>query len=241
MISYHLARLNNNTIALNRVGVFDSLVKEKFGYPNLRILFDYTFDFVDNITLNKADHNSLTSYSISSFRGMNFSTIKVGKYNIFYNGQMLPTPTLDIIPATFYTLTLQRNGDKMDVRLFTQDEGNYIHIIWQLPQYLFISIADIIFEVTVLKFAFTEAPKSMKSSTAAISLSTIALGNLLVVIISTISIKNQAHEFLLYSGLMFADTLLLAYFSVTYRSKNTIITEAITPIENKIEEIAAFN
>lgn len=40
---------------------------------------------------------------------------------------------------------------------------------------------------------------------------------------------------------MFADTLLLAYFSVTYRSKNTIIVEAITPIENKMEEITAFN
>jgi len=40
---------------------------------------------------------------------------------------------------------------------------------------------------------------------------------------------------------MFADTLLLAYFSVTYRSKNTNITEAITPFENKMEEIAAFN
>lgn len=41
MISYHLARLNKNTIALNRIGVFDSLVKEKFGYPNLRLVSNY--------------------------------------------------------------------------------------------------------------------------------------------------------------------------------------------------------
>ncbi|XP_016659200.1 peptide transporter family 1 isoform X1 [Acyrthosiphon pisum] len=33
-ISYHLTRLNPNMIALNRVGIHDSLVKEKFGNPN---------------------------------------------------------------------------------------------------------------------------------------------------------------------------------------------------------------
>lgn len=44
-------------------------------------------------------------------------------------------------------------------------------------------------------FFLIKAPKSMKSSTAAISLSTIALGNLLVVIISTISIKNQVFNY----------------------------------------------
>ncbi|XP_025204978.1 peptide transporter family 1-like [Melanaphis sacchari] len=242
VVSYHLARLNPNKIALNRVGVYDSLVKEKFGYPNFRIVSDYTFDFDDNnITLTKTDHNSLKSYSLSLFKGRNFNTIMVGKYNIFYNGKMLPTPTMEIIPATFYTLTLQRNGDQMDVRLFIKDEGNYIHIMWQLPQYLFMSLADIIFIVTVIKFAFTEAPINMKSFVAAVSLSTMAFGNLLVIIISTMSIKNQAREFLLYSGLMLADTLLLAYFSVIYRSKNIIISDTKTPNENKIEEVTVFN
>ncbi|CAI6367875.1 unnamed protein product [Macrosiphum euphorbiae] len=110
-ISYHLTRLNPNIIALNRVGIHDNLVKEKFGNPNLRILVDHTFDYNDNITLADVDHNSFTSYSLSLFRGMNFNAIKTGKYNVFYNGIMLPTPTMDIIPAAFYTITLQRNGN----------------------------------------------------------------------------------------------------------------------------------
>jgi len=37
-ISYHLTRLNSNTIALNRIGIQDNLVKEKFGNPNLRLV-----------------------------------------------------------------------------------------------------------------------------------------------------------------------------------------------------------
>ncbi|XP_022170566.1 peptide transporter family 1-like isoform X2 [Myzus persicae] len=112
-ISYHLFRINPNTIKLNRIDTHDSLVKEKFGNPKLRILIDHTFDFDDNITLVSADQNSFTSYPLSSFRGMNYNVVKVGKYNVFFNGKILTTSIIDILPATFYTITLQRNGDKM--------------------------------------------------------------------------------------------------------------------------------
>ncbi|XP_060881257.1 peptide transporter family 1-like isoform X2 [Metopolophium dirhodum] len=240
-ISYHLIRLTLNTIELHRIGAHDSLVKEKFGNPKLRILVDNTFDFDDDITFTSVDHTSFTSYSLTQFRGMSYNAIKVGKYNVFYNGKMLPTPTMDIIPGTFYTLTLQRNGDKMDVRLFAKDEGNYIHVLWQIPQYFIMSIADIVFVTTEIKFIFTEAPISMKSFIASFQFLAIALGSLLVITISTMSFKSQAHEFLLYSGLMFADTLLLGYFSVVYRSKNTNITDAMTPNENKMEETTVVN
>ncbi|XP_016655946.1 peptide transporter family 1 isoform X2 [Acyrthosiphon pisum] len=223
-ISYHLIRLNSNTIALNRVGAHDSLVKEKFGNPNL-----------------STDHTSFTSYSLSQFRGMSYKAVIVGIYNVFHNGKMLPTPTMDVIPGTFYTLTLQRNGDKMDVRLFTKDEGKFIHVLWQLPQYFIMTLAGIIFLTTEMKFTFTEAPISMKSFVAAINLLMVALGSLLVITISTMSFKNQAHEFLLYSGLMLADTFLLGYISVVYRSENTIITDAMTPNENKMEETTVVN
>jgi len=46
---------------------------------SFRILVDHTFDFNDNITFINVDHNSFTSYTLSSFRGMNFKAIKIGK------------------------------------------------------------------------------------------------------------------------------------------------------------------
>lgn len=39
------------------------------------------------------------------------------RYNLVYNGKLLTTQPVEILPATFYTLTLQRNGDKM-VKLY---------------------------------------------------------------------------------------------------------------------------
>lgn len=36
------------------------------------------------------------------------------------------------------------------------DEGSYIHMLWQLPQYLFMIAADVIFVITTMEFAFIE-------------------------------------------------------------------------------------
>ncbi|VVC33648.1 Hypothetical protein CINCED_3A018729 [Cinara cedri] len=236
-VSYYLTRPNPNVIALNRVGIYDRLIKDKFGNPYLRFLLDYNFDFDDDITLRNVDSSDI--YQLSAFRGSNFSTVTKGKYKLVHNGEMLPM-TIDLIPATIYTLTVQRNKNKMDVKLFAMYEGNYVHILWQVPQYICMIMADVIFVVTCLEISFIEAPVNIRSFISAVSLLTTALGNLLVVIISAISIKNQAHEYFLYSGLMFVDALLLAYFSVVYRGKMTEKHDIVKPLNrnNKNEETA---
>lgn len=65
--------------------------------------------------------------------------------------------------------------------------------------------------------------------------------NALIVCYLSLLFLIQAHEFLLYSGLMLADTLLLAYFSVVYKSKNANRTDAMKPNVNKVEEITVID
>lgn len=36
------------------------------------------------------------------------------------------------------------------------DEGNFIHILWQLPQFVCMIVADVIFIVNSLEISFTE-------------------------------------------------------------------------------------
>lgn len=36
------------------------------------------------------------------------------------------------------------------------DEGNYVHMLWQLPQYVCMTMADVIFIVTSSEFALIE-------------------------------------------------------------------------------------
>ena len=38
-----------------------------------------------------------------------------------------------------------------------------VNILWQLPQYLFIAIAEVLVSVTGLEFAYSQAPTNMRS------------------------------------------------------------------------------
>lgn len=57
-------------------------------------------------------------------------------------------------------------------------------MMWQLPQIIVITAAEIMFSITGLEFSFTQAPQSMKSVLQACWLLSVALGNVLVVVIA---------------------------------------------------------
>ena len=59
-----------------------------------------------------------------------------------------------------------------------------MHMMWQLPQIILITAAEIMFSITGLEFSFTQAPQSMKSVLQACWLLSVAIGNMLVVVIA---------------------------------------------------------
>ena len=42
-------------------------------------------------------------------------------------------------------------------------EDNKIHIMWLLPQYAVVTVGEILFSITSMEFAYSQAPPSMKS------------------------------------------------------------------------------
>lgn len=60
---------------------------------------------------------------------------------------------------------------------------NSVHILWLVPQYVVMTMGEVMFSVTGLEFSFTQAPASMKSVLQSIWLLTVAFGNLIVVLI----------------------------------------------------------
>ncbi|KAK3932214.1 Solute carrier family 15 member 1 [Frankliniella fusca] len=93
-----------------------------------------------------------------------------------------------------------------------------LHIFWQLPQYLFIALADIWFAIAVLEFGFKEAPVSMKSSITALFLLTTAIGDILVIIITSSEIfSDRVTEFFTYAGLMAAVMCVFMLLAVRYQ------------------------
>jgi solute carrier family 15 oligopeptide transporter 1 len=42
-------------------------------------------------------------------------------------------------------------------------EENSVHIFWLLPQYLVLTVGEILFSITSMEFAYSQAPATMKS------------------------------------------------------------------------------
>ena len=62
-------------------------------------------------------------------------------------------------------------------------EDNKVHIMWLLPQYIVVTVGEILFSITSMEFAYSQAPPSMKSVLQALYLMTTAVGNLITMVI----------------------------------------------------------
>lgn len=95
---------------------------------------------------------------------------------------------------------------------------NSVCIFWQVPQYVTMSAAEILFSITGLSFSYEEAPDSMKSVVQAVWLLTIAVGNAIVAIIAKAKLfESQTHNFLLFAILMLLDMLIFIALARRYK------------------------
>lgn len=62
-------------------------------------------------------------------------------------------------------------------------EPNSMHMLWLLPQYIIMTLGEVMYSVTGLAFSYAEAPVSMKSVLQSCWLLTVAFGNVIDIII----------------------------------------------------------
>lgn len=95
---------------------------------------------------------------------------------------------------------------------------NSIHILWLIPQYVVMTMGEVMFSVTGLEFSFTQAPASMKSVLQSVWLLTVAFGNLIVVLIVEGNFLDaQWKEFFLFAGLMLLDMFIFTAMAFRYK------------------------
>lgn len=64
------------------------------------------------------------------------------------------------------------------------DEGGQPSVWWQILAYAILSAGEVLVSITGLEYAYTQSPKSMKSTMAALFLLTVSLGNVFVGIVN---------------------------------------------------------
>lgn len=96
-----------------------------------------------------------------------------------------------------------------------------VHMLWQLPQYVAMAVGEVMFSVTGMTFSYKEAPASMKSVVMAFWFINIAVGNLIIMFITKLSLfDSQMHEFIFFSGLLFVDMLVFIVLAYHFKSSN---------------------
>ena len=73
-----------------------------------------------------------------------------------------------------------------DVQTFVDRVGAPPSALWQLPQYVLLTVGEVLVSVTGLEFSYTQAPKTMRSTIMSLWLLAIALGNLLAAVLTRV-------------------------------------------------------
>ncbi|EDX01260.1 peptide transporter family 1 isoform X1 [Drosophila yakuba] len=142
--------------------------------------------------------------------------VNSAEYDVTVDGK--PVGTFYVHTGGVYTLLITENNNNYVANLVEVTSPNSMNILWLVPQYVVMTLGEVMFSVTGLEFSYAQAPPSMKSVLQACWLLTVAFGNVIVVIIAEAALfESQASEFFLFAGLMFADMLLfmvMAYYYV---------------------------
>ncbi|XP_030374948.1 peptide transporter family 1-like [Scaptodrosophila lebanonensis] len=92
-----------------------------------------------------------------------------------------------------------------------------VNIAWQLPQFLLLMLAELLLSIAGLQFAFTQAPRSMKSVVMAAWFLNNAFGNLIVVIVTQLQFLNfQKGGFFFYAAAMLICIIIFGILAFQY-------------------------
>jgi POT family proton-dependent oligopeptide transporter len=102
----------------------------------------------------------------------------------------------------------------------TAASGTKVHALWQVFQYLVMTTSEVLVSVTGLEFAYTQAPRKMKSTIMGFWLLCVTFGNMLVAFLAPLQAKYALSQFfLIFTGLMVGAAIIFSVLAYFYKGK----------------------
>jgi proton-dependent oligopeptide transporter, POT family len=106
------------------------------------------------------------------------------------------------------------------------DSGQRVNVGWQFIPYLLLTMSEVMISVTGLEFAYTQAPKSMKSTIMSFWLLTVFVGNMLTAYVSKVNVFQGASFFFFFAALMAVVTGFFILGAARYRVREFLVSES---------------
>ncbi|NXB45535.1 S15A1 protein, partial [Leucopsar rothschildi] len=181
------------------------------------VRFINNLPFTANVTMGDTNFGELDPLSVT-----NYTVVPKpdGSYTI--NASMLQTACTTVSKkfgyGSVYTISLDYcNENALSITYFEDIAPNTVHMAWQIPQYFLLTCAEVLFSVTGLEFSYSQAPSNMKSVLQAGWLLTVAVGNIIVLIVAGAStIEKQWAEYVLFAALLLLVCIIFAIMASFY-------------------------
>ncbi len=107
------------------------------------------------------------------------------------------------------------------IQKWIEVEGNgEVHGLWQAVPYFVMTTAEVLVSITGLEFAYTQAPRAMKSTMMSFWLLCVTFGNLIVAFLAPLQKTVELSQFFwLFAGLMAVAALVFATLAYFYKGK----------------------
>lgn len=111
-------------------------------------------------------------------------------------------------------------------RRIDASEARTVNVLWQVIPYFILTSAEVFVSATGLEFAYTQAPKPMKSTMMGFWLLTVSFGNKLTAVLAGFENLPLEQFFWIFAGLMAVAAIVFSTLAYLYKEKTYLQGEA---------------
>ncbi|XP_068920258.1 solute carrier family 15 member 1 [Petaurus breviceps papuanus] len=207
---------------INEIILLQDSLKGKPENGRNAIRFVNTLDETITVNMDGTLYENITSHNASDY---NLFTSGIKTIHILGRCESR-SPKLGFGSAYTYVIT-KCDADGLEFKSFVDISPNTVNMALQIPQYFLLTCGEIVFSVTGLEFSYSQAPSNMKSVLQAGWLLTVAIGNIIVLIVTEAGqFSEKWAEYILFASLLLVVCVVFAVMAYFYTYINPAEIEA---------------